>query len=428
MRDLLLGLSTVLGPLLAGALLGALARRLVADGLRRRLVPALAALSALSPLALAPWIPVGVYDLLLMSACFALALYAAGRPGPHAPPPRAGVALAAGIVVLGLGAAELVARRLPHARRPEHRPDELHFVFQNTATDFSCDAMTSARNAPSLVGARTPGRRRVVHLGDSMVAAFDAAQGARFTTLVQQGRPAEEHVPFGHIGVGPDVYLYLVHGAVPALRPDEVVLYLFLGNDFFDIDRPHPCCGMSPILDYSGGAARPRCDLSSRAVSLRHKLQAGPAPYLLRVLAWRSTLAAVLSARFEAATRGAHRWSYEDWFPVGDQVEHTVAALRAIRAELDRQHVGLTLVLLPPRWALERHDPRDPLRAARDRVLRAAAADHIRAFDSWDLFQDAVDRDPASDWFQRESGNPHFGVAGHRLFARWMLDRVLAHP
>src|SRR5262245_41135730 len=135
MQPLLLALGTVIGPFLLGLGTGRELRRFVVGPPRRRLVPALAVLVALSPLAVGHLLPLSIYDLLMMSLCFAVAFYCAGSANLLTQLPPASVGVAVLILAIGLAGAELLARRIGPVERHAHPPDELHIIFENTEMD-----------------------------------------------------------------------------------------------------------------------------------------------------------------------------------------------------------------------------------------------------------------------------------------------------
>lgn len=415
----LLGLATLAVPVAIGLALGVLVRRLVPARLRPWVRSVGAAGLALAPLLLASTLAVGVYDALLAAAACSGAMLAASLRDLRAPPWR-GVAIALATSGLGVLAVEAVARHLG-GRTSAIAPSELHLRFEKRATDFACMALQSQGPAG---GADAAAARTIVHLGDSMVAAYDVLPDQRFAALVQRARPGERHLVEGHPGVGPDVYFHLVATRIAELRPAAVYLYVFLGNDFFDMDRPHACCGDGHVLDYAGGRATLACASPRSVGGFVDELRAAPAPYALRVLAHVSVAANVLASRFDAATHLAGAWTYHAWEPTPQEVEHVSLALRAIHEHLRSRGIDLTLVLLPPRWPLETHERGDPFARARAAVADDAARDGVRVLDAWSLFQEAIDRDPSGAWFQSDPSNPHFGVEGHAAFAAWLLERM----
>jgi hypothetical protein len=439
MRPFALAALLLLGPPLVGALVGAALRAAIGDrprALRSLLLGGSLGLLA-APLAVAPLASFSIYDEWWVAALLAAGAVGAGLPRR----PRrlaAGALVAAAATVVAIAALEPWARRLPDPP-PRRRADELHLRFSAESSDPRCvalypDAYPGMRINTRLalpVAGRRPGVRRVLHVGDSMVAAGDVPAAAAFTALLSAAHPDEEHLNLGDVGTGPDAYYLILDRWLPSLRPDEVLLYVYLGTDVSDMDDAYVCCDHGPLLRYDAGvpprSVEPRCPSPRSRVTLGYRLTRGPSPYALRVLGTASELLGRVVDLMELAMRGRRPWRYTDYVGSERQLQHLEATLGAIRDRLARDGVRLTVVLLPPRWTLERHAPDDPFRALRARVLSIARAEQLRVFDAWDLLQEAVDREPESDWFQSENrGNPHLGVAGHRLLARWLDAEVRA--
>jgi hypothetical protein len=87
-----------------------------------------------------------------------------------------------------------------------------------------------------------PRSRRVVLIGDSMIQAvqIDRNQnaGVVLEELVRERSPvATEVLAFGLSGTGPAHYLEMLDYAVRRFDPDEIILCIFIGNDFVNVYR-----------------------------------------------------------------------------------------------------------------------------------------------------------------------------------------------
>lgn len=85
-------------------------------------------------------------------------------------------------------------------------------------------------------GPRTPGRLRVVCVGDSF-SASTVPHLFHYTTVAEELLGGAEVLNLGVGGIGPPEYALLVGGEGRALDPDVFVVALFVGNDVFFYDR-----------------------------------------------------------------------------------------------------------------------------------------------------------------------------------------------
>lgn len=415
----LTALAVALAPPLAGALVGRRLARLARPA--PSLVWPLALAALVGPLAVAVRLPFSIYDLVLASLTFTAGLFV-GRASPRFDRRQLRGPLVSAVVLLaGAAVVEAVARRLPEPAVQLRQPGEMHFVLRDDNRDFRCGALFNPSSVPPRADRRVP---RVVYVGDSMLNPLDQPRESTFFELVKQQRPESEHINLGVGGIGPDMYLSLLRQHLDGLDADEVVLFLFLGNDIFDIDRPYGCCGGGPLLGPAPGLAL-QCSEPAYARSYRDHWLRDPAPYSLRVFGHWSKAARLIAGAFARAQQ-VRPWRVTDWVGNDAQLARLRVILFAIRDEVARHHIPLRLVMIPPRWSLEGHPAVDPFAHMHASALRSAADAGIQTFDAWDTFQAAIDREPRRDWFHTEgTGNPHFGIAGHRLMADFLLTRVL---
>lgn len=432
----LLAAGTVVLPLFTGLLIG---RRINAlpwvPGRRTVALLALALLALSSPFFPSPKTWFSAYDHALMAGLFALGLLLSERPGR----PRliGREALLPTLVVLALGGSlvEWRARQVPGAPQDPGDPSQLHIVFRRDGRDRRCNAIFPDAYGRDLLRETwrnlqtAPDRRRVLHVGDSMVNSF---RREVFTALLDRLRPGEVHMNLGVGGTAPDAYRLMLRHWLAQTRPDEVVVHVFLGNDLNEFPE-YQCCEAGPLVAFTpAGAMTPRCEAPRMADDARARWRLGPAPYALRVLGHRSVAAARVVERMERAMRAIVtprvRSGSFGWGTTPDRVR-TELLLRAIRDEVASRHVPLTLSLLPARWTLESDDPGDPVRRLHAEALDAARSLGVRVVDPWDVFQQAA-RSPAPDlWYSPDNHrDPHFGDDGHRIYARWLSEHAFAPP
>jgi hypothetical protein len=414
-------------PAALGFLLGRASRRLLRGAPRRRGLAAVSLGLLLLPIALGPRLACfSLYDLELCAVMTLLGLLAGARPvdAPRIPP--AGPILAAFLTLAGMAGIEVYVRLHPVPLRETERPGSLHVVFADDDREFGCRAFFPDRYDHDWFGdpgdppfpPKTPGRRRVLHVGDSMTASLDVAKDARFPALIERARTGQEHLDLGVLNLGTDAELVVVRRWMDRLGADELVLHVMPGNDITDMDRPYACCDDGPLLAYPPGAPPVlRCPEPRYRFTAWTLAAQGPPPFPLRVAAGTSVLAKRL------------RWGFQEAMPVvrsaGDlpsQWDHFERALAGIRDEAARRGIPLTVAILPNRSALEGRDlatsPAD--RATPDRMIATSRALGIRTLDGWALFEDAMRRDPGARYFQAYPLNPHFDEAGEALYAAWL--------
>ena len=404
-----IALLMTLAPLGLGCLLG---RRLPRRGRRAATVLGVL-LAAVGPLWLGPLVPaVSIHDVCFVAAAFAIGLLAARAE-------LIGLLVSAVVLVVGLGAVEVYFRQRPIPTRGA-LPAEAQWYWTHEEREYGCRAFFPEAYgddwSPEWGDApppRRPGVRRVLHVGDSMLAALDVQRGQRYTSLLEALRPGEEHLNLGILSIGPDAELLVLRRWLGRLHPDEVVLHVMPGNDVNDVDRPYACCHDGPLLDWDGSTPTERCHEPAWRFSRRKLLAQGPAPFPLRMLAYHSEAARRLldgiermTARAEAANDEPTQWA------------HFGGTLVAIRDEVARAGIPLTAVVLPSRREVVERGR--GYRDVHDRIISITRAAGIRTVDAWDLFEQAIQRDPGAAWFLEAPNNPHFERAGHRLYADWL--------
>src|SRR5262245_11305510 len=129
----------------------------------------------------------------------------------------------------------------------------------------------------------TPGRPRLVFLGDSFVWGFDVEAAERFTDLLRERHPDWDVMNCGVSGYGTDQALLLLERLTPALHPDVVVLEF---NPADRNDNLHP-------VNY-GGYGKPVFRLQGDSLTLENvpvpllgKARWAESPLYRRSYAWR---------------------------------------------------------------------------------------------------------------------------------------------
>ncbi len=428
----LLAASTCVLPFVAGRRLGGFVHARPWSPWRRALGIVVPASLALASLALpAPRVWFSVYDHALMAALFALGLLLAERPGRPRLIGRQAILPTLVVLVIGGSLVEWQARRMPGAPQDPGDPAEMHLVFRREGRDIRCRAIFPGAYDYDLLQDRwrnlgpTPGRRRVLHVGDSMLTSF---RGDPFTAVLDGLRPGEVHMNLGMGGAAPDAYRLMLRHWLDRTHPDEVVVHIFLGNDLNEYPE-YQCCEGGPLVAFTpAGTMTPRCDSPRWNVDSESRWRLGPSPYALRLLGHYSNAAARVVERMERSMRAGVAPTTVSgsfgWGPMRTRLR-TELFFRAIRDEVAARRVPLTLSLLPARWTLESDDANDPVNLMHAEALEAAHALDIRIVDPWDVFLPAA-RNPAPDlWFSPENHrDPHLGNAGHRLYARWLNEHA----
>lgn len=427
----LLALALVLAPLLAGKLAGrGLSRALPRRAALRRLL-ALSTLPAGAALTLAAVhldARVPLYDGLLTALLFGLALAsAAWRPSPRRPP-RAALAVAAIAMALALGLVELVARRLP-AVAPLPPAGDATLIFDAYDFEGACKALypdAFPEIGPLLHRGEGDGEPRVLHLGDSMVTSASIGDALPFPDLLEQLDPARHHIGGGVPGTSTDLQLAVARAWLDRASFSQVVLHLFSGNDIVELDRAYTCTDAGPVLD---AAAKLRFASPRWAYPLRLIVVRTPAPYPLRVLATVSVAAAQLVSGFAALTHSLDEpmgLATEGQLGTDAQWRRFDQLLRAFADELAARHVPLTVTVLPHRAFLEAADPASvPTFEAHNRMVAIARGLGLTTLDAGELFAEAVRHNGVKRYFADTTDyDVHFSAEGHRLYARWLFERL----
>ena len=431
------GLASVLAPLVCGLLLALGARRALGRevGSRARALLAASAALVVGAALLAGLPALGVWDALTVAVAAGLGVWLGA--GPHAGRGLTRVCVVSALVCLVL---EVAARQAPRSARRLPGGEAARWLVPFADRDAPCrgmfpaEAYWSERDPPA--AAARGALPRVVHVGDSMVepAFVDGADG--FVARLDRGDARARHLDGGIQYASPEAYWlfarqWLAHG-----RVDHLVVYLFAGNDFVELDRGYLCCDGGPIVAWEGEQPRVACTAERVGGRAVERLATSPAPYLART--WSSD-----SALAERVSTDLYAWVYpllmpEAWDRLSDGVDERSARggrlLGAMFAEVAARGVPATVVVLPYRPAIARAagvaDATFDVFAGLDRsaaeahgaMVRAARATGHPVEDAWDVVLEAVRREGLDAIFL--PGDVHFSPRGHEVMAEWLGARM----
>lgn len=342
----------------------------------------------------------------------------------------AGLLLGALVAELGLRAAGGPTEHLPP-------PHQARLFAEVTNRDPPCNVIfpASTRLGPS----EARGLPVVLHLGDSMVAGAGVTHEERFVSQLAARQPDAHHVNLAAVSAGPDVYLLAMRRWIPALRPARVVVYLFVGNDLFDLDVRYLCCASGGLLLDASDAPRARCETPSWKIPLKMLLATSPPPFSLRVLASSSRVAALA---LSLSLRAQNALSLRGFANLSGTLSPSAmrprwplfaARLRAMQREAQRAGVPLTFVVLPHRQTVEHSlgitpSGGNPLwsdltaaRAGHERFVSLARETGAGVLDAWSLVRDDLQREgPGGVFAEAYPGDVHFSAAEHARIAAWL--------
>lgn len=340
------------------------------------------------------------------------------------------VAVAAIVLLGGELVARLVARpdpRLPiepgaSLIEPEHPCSYCAMLFPDPGEYRFSEAQRVAE------GARTV----VLHVGDSMLGEIHQPN---FVAMLDRDDSEVAQVHAGRPGTGPDFAARIVRDWGRELEVDAVVYYPYPRNDLDELGRRFVCCDRGPLFDLDGQTAVPLCEEPDWSTDFALRLSRGRPPYLIRVAATRSRLAAVTLTALLRASNAIER-PLADVDSRSDEAErrYRVAAAEVVRAA-DALGVPLLVVPLPFRTEVERAvdpslvpegawtGPVPPPRIAFDtfRQLGVTTVDPLPAIEAG-----VRERDPDMWVGQREGTHwdEHYGEAGHRRMAELLRPHI----
>lgn len=263
-------------------------------------------------------------------------------------------------------------------------------------------------------------RRRVLHLGDSMVFGFGVDPSERFTSVLNRLEPGAVHLNSGVQGTAPDVYLAVLRRWVARQHLDAVVMHL-THNDLQELDQPSlHCAGFQTLMVYGPGAPRLRHSTArdDRESSRRRwMLINSPPPYLVRALIHDSVAARWLAV---ASLLLPRRLGYGIPDDPTTRIAHFEALLRAARDELWTLGIAFAVDLFDERRDVEHRDPLEcerPVDQMRSVVRRLG----IPEIETLPTLHQAVARGE-SIYVDRQ----HFNPAGHALFAHLLHEQMPA--
>ena len=213
-------------------------------------------------------------------------------------------------------------------------------VFESFGIHAPVTINAKGYRGPDVPYARTPGRPRVVVLGDSYVWGFGVSERDTFTTRLQERIPGLEIVNLGVSGYGTDQELLLYRDEGRRYRAD-VVMVVVAVNDLASImERTESVIYGKPyfVLDDQGGLTLENYPVAQT-------------PLLKRVLvrvAWQSYLLTQVHRRLanRSGGVGALRDEPDRIFPRSDAEKLLVRLLDQMHADVVADGSGLLVVLV----------------------------------------------------------------------------------
>ena len=267
-------------------------------------------------------------------------------------------------------------------------------------------------------------RRRVLHIGDSMVHGLGVRREQSFPTLLNQPG-VDEHFNLGVPGVAPDIFLHQLRRWTPTLRPTHAVIYLLPFNDLWELREAQPCCDGEPFLRYPpGGGVEQRCEAPAPVGYLSSFRAAAPF-WGLRLLSHGSHFAAAL----------ARRWTVPSGvFPppnLPGDFEKLGRILVALRDIAEETGIEISVVVLPHGEALmlaaqSAGPPPDWVGRASEehqQVIATAQRAGLPVFDAWPPISSA--RSPSAALGALFCDPVHLSIEGHAVLADWLASEVL---
>lgn len=287
--------------------------------------------------------------------------------------------------------------------------------------EFTTDIAINARGVrDDPIGAKRPGERRIVVLGDSIVMAVQVAARETFTRVLEQrlnatpGGPEYRVINAGVQGFGPVEELLFFERVAARFEPDLVLVVVFVPNDAIEAaDR------------------RWRLDPERRR---NHDLRTGEVERRLRRLVRQSMVAQILRLRVRQVVNRFGPRPAPDRRIVGyavdppDEVARAFDVARDVLARLVRsarsRGARSALVLMPARFQLDPHEFQRveamvapdgyaiTIDGASERFAAALAPLGVPILDLLPAYREASE--PLSIFFRRTA---HLTPAGHALTA-----------
>lgn len=245
---------------------------------------------------------------------------------------------------------------------------------------------------------RTPGRARIVALGDSFTFGHGVDYGERFTERLEDQLADTEVVNMGVCAYGTDQELLAWESEGQRYSPDVVLLTVFLGNDLADIR-----------LEYSSGWSKPYFLLHDDELEL-----VKPHKSLAVTIRTSSYLAEWISQRLTSNSprqRQAQAWESGDPLPLFS------ALVKRLEARVEAQGAKLLVLIVHDNRGRGVPPPKHHQRAVAD--LRARG---MHVVDCHSLFQTS-EIDHAELYL---SDGAHWSPAGHALVSKLIAEDLRA--
>ena len=301
--------------------------------------------------------PMGIWDRMMLFVLFGLGFFAGGlKPGTLL---ITGVSVIFSIMALEVGV-RIFMPKPPSF--PQH--DKSPLILDAATTDhiefdmkeMACKALYS-KGFPRGDRLARPLRNRkrvVLQLGDSMLYGLGVDDKHTLTQILNRMDPNDEYINAGFPDTGPDFHLLMIRRWVDVIRPDAVVLYLWVTNDLFDINQPYPCCENGPLLKYTRQGPIAACK-NARWVHVPTWMMGLSSAYLVPPYIFRATtgvsyLSRYMCAVFYGLSQRAVVKKRKHGFDAQKAFE---SIMQAFKKELSARGIPLIVVLMPvPPWLM----------------------------------------------------------------------------
>ena len=267
---------------------------------------------------------------------------------------------------------------------------------------------------------KTPGRTRIVVLGDSVAYGFGARLEDRFSEVIERSRPTTELVNLGVSGYSTDQELLLYRELGAAYRPD-VVMLLFVSNDVGYNGRPlghgHP----KPVVRFRGDelvVSNVPVPASGWPLRVKYALQRNSALFNLARERLRSAARETGLNRIagDEALVGASEAAGAKETDALDPVALTKRLVLHLRDRVEQDGARFLLVLSTTNADLERNAKVNELLGVWCKEIDLPCVDTYPAFRAY------ADENPSAVLFLQDRS--HWSALGHTVAARALLGEL----
>ncbi len=374
------------------------------------------------------WLDVGFMDWLTLFAAGAVGFALGGHQIPRSWN-RKGLVVAGVTALLGVIVLEGVARILPEPSLLFLEADQVPFQMQcekGIPPDGERALLFYPARFPEWAALRFPAKDRdkkvVLHVGDSMVDGTIVAPAKTFSGVLTALDPGTIHVNLGVTATGTDYQVGLIMNWLKVVKPDMIVLYVFNGNDVFELGQKYPFCNNGPLMDWSDGRPTLRCPEPIWGGKTVDRVLRSPPPFFLRVGASISAFARQLCSAYWRLSVAARLDEEDD-----EKLAHMRGLLTYLDDTLREAGVPLVVVLLP--WRARLEDTTKMQQRLHPELSPEAMGQMfdeigLRWLNAWEPFEALVAESGTEPWFLNHvPGDVHFSVKGHQFMAEWLLKQ-----